>query len=392
MVSWSCLKTQVLIRGREGQVDCLIDYEYAAFHPVRKQVTGHLLLLENGFGMLIWGRHPILVKEIKKVLQHKTVHHAMVRVNDLYKLEQLRVEFNPRCGSCKCEQCHPGRKHMTLKEEREYKIIKTNLSIRQIRRNGKQATRGSRILEHYQTTRVLPSLPWKPKRDISVKTQYTPQYIASKLKVWLKAVLPANWPKRTPMTTRDQWFFISHHEILKPESKTTPCHITFNSSANFWWHALNKNYAKGPDTLNNLLNEHLLRFREEGVAVIRDIQKMIHSINIPLLDQMTHCFLWRDLDDQKEPETLCDDCREHGRSPVRDHSNSSNSRNQQRWVPTLQWDYSEKYKNVATCIWMTSQKALRQEKEPWPWHLKPTKSLSVAVSELRDGPCLEKAG
>ena len=54
--------------------------------------------------------------------------------------------------------------------------------------------------------------------------------------------------------------------------------------------------------LNNLLNV-LLRFREEEVAVIRDIQKMFRSINIPLLDQMTHCFVWKDLDDQKEPET-----------------------------------------------------------------------------------------
>ena len=54
--------------------------------------------------------------------------------------------------------------------------------------------------------------------------------------------------------------------------------------------------------MNNLHNV-LLMFREKGVAIIRDIQKMTHSINIPLLHQMTHCFLWKDLDDQKEPET-----------------------------------------------------------------------------------------
>ena len=97
-------------------------------------------------------------------------------------------------------------------------------------------------------------------------------------------------------------FYISHHEVLKPESKTTPCRIVFNSSANFRGHALKEYYAKGPDMLNNLLGV-LLRFREEGVAVIGDIQKMFHSIDVPLLDQMTHRFLWRDLDDQKEPET-----------------------------------------------------------------------------------------
>ena len=54
--------------------------------------------------------------------------------------------------------------------------------------------------------------------------------------------------------------------------------------------------------LNNLLGM-LLRFREEPVAMIGDIEKMLHSIDIPLLDQMTHRFLWRDLDERREPDT-----------------------------------------------------------------------------------------
>lgn len=28
-------------------------------------------------------------------------------------------------------------------------------------------------------------------------------------------------------------FYISHHEVLKPENKTTPCRIVFNSCVNF---------------------------------------------------------------------------------------------------------------------------------------------------------------
>ena len=54
--------------------------------------------------------------------------------------------------------------------------------------------------------------------------------------------------------------------------------------------------------LNNLLGV-LLRFREEPVAMIGDIAKMFHSIHIPVLDQMTHRFLWRDLDERREPDT-----------------------------------------------------------------------------------------
>ena len=47
----------------------------------------------------------------------------------------------------------------------------------------------------------------------------------------------------------------------------------------------------------------ILRFREEEVGMVGDISKMYHSISISVSDQMTHCFLWRDLDLQRNPDT-----------------------------------------------------------------------------------------
>ena len=98
------------------------------------------------------------------------------------------------------------------------------------------------------------------------------------------------------------FYYISHHAVLKPESKSTPCHIVFNSGANFHGHVLNEYYVKGLYVLNSLLGV-LMRFREERVAFVGDISKMLHSIKIPLIDQMTYRFLWRDLDTSKEPDT-----------------------------------------------------------------------------------------
>ena len=94
---------------------------------------------------------------------------------------------------------------------------------------------------------------------------------------------------------------ISHHHVLQAESKTTPRRIVFNSSANFNGHVLNEYYAKGLDMLNNLLGV-LLTFRGP-IAIIGDSAIMFYSIDILLLDQMTHRFLWRDLDERMEPGT-----------------------------------------------------------------------------------------
>jgi len=85
-------------------------------------------------------------------------------------------------------------------------------------------------------------------------------------------------------------FYLSHHEVLKPDSISTPCRIVFNSSANYRNHILNEYWGKGPDLLNNLLGV-LVRFRENPVALTADIRKMYHAVKIDELDQHTHRFL-----------------------------------------------------------------------------------------------------
>jgi len=47
--------------------------------------------------------------------------------------------------------------------------------------------------------------------------------------------------------------YISHYEVPKPDSKSTPVRIVFNSSPNYMGHVLNEYWAKGPDLLNSLL-------------------------------------------------------------------------------------------------------------------------------------------
>ena len=96
--------------------------------------------------------------------------------------------------------------------------------------------------------------------------------------------------------------YISHHEVLKPDSNSTPVRIVFNSSARYMGHALNDYWAKGPHLLNDLLGI-LIRFRENKIALIGDIKKMYHTVKTKTIDQHTHRFLWRDMNIKRPPDT-----------------------------------------------------------------------------------------
>ena len=78
--------------------------------------------------------------------------------------------------------------------------------------------------------------------------------------------------------------YISHHDVLKPDSKSTPVKIVFNSSASYIGQVLNEYWAKGPDLLNNLLGI-LVRFRENEIGFIGDMKKMYHTVKTRTIEE-----------------------------------------------------------------------------------------------------------
>ena len=69
------------------EIDDLIGFEYAGFHPIKEQYSDHLLVLKNQSG-----------------------------------------RCHPRCGGCKCGKCPMGSKNFTVKEERESSLISEGLT------------------------------------------------------------------------------------------------------------------------------------------------------------------------------------------------------------------------------------------------------------------------
>ena len=300
-VSDEAVKAQ---RPRAGTVELLIGFSYAAYHPVKVEGVGHLLLMKNRFGNIIAGSHPTLQETTRKLVKHAIVLHTEMRIEEFHSIESLGVTCYPKCGGCRCGKCHTGGKDMTLVEEKEYELIKRGL------------------LFSHATGRWLANYPWimDPKcLPNNVQFAYATlmstekrlrrdKLYAETYQKQINDMLDRNVARQVTEQELKRYsgpkFYIAHHDVLSPRSISTPMRVVFNSSARMKGGlSLNDCLAKGPCLLNELLGI-LLRFREERFAFIGDIKKMFHSIDIPVKDQMTHLFLWRDMQLKDRPTTF----------------------------------------------------------------------------------------
>ena len=283
-----------------GEIDVLIGFEYAGFHPLRKKSNGHLLLMENRFGKCIGGSHPLICEKTQKVVKHVVVHHAKnSEIQKFFEIESLGIQCTPKCGNCRCGKCPIGGKSYTIKEENELRLIEKGI----VRKSGHWEAHypwikdPNTLQDNYQAAfGMLKGTEKRLSKDKARAALYQDQIDDMVLRgVAVKLSSTAIEEYCGPV------HYISHHEVIKPESASTPCRIVFNSSAKCNGYSLNDYWAKGPDLVNNMLGI-LLRFREGPVALAGDIRKMYHSVHMSLLDQHTHRFLWRNLQTERKPD------------------------------------------------------------------------------------------
>ena len=92
-INTACVPEIQNIRRPAGEVDVLIGYEYAGFHPVPSVQLGHLLILENKFGKCIGGSHPKLTEMTKyRYRQIMHVNAKEVTLVDFFNMESLGVQ------------------------------------------------------------------------------------------------------------------------------------------------------------------------------------------------------------------------------------------------------------------------------------------------------------
>ena len=93
-------------------------------------------------------------------------------------------------------------------------------------------------------------------------------------------------------------WYIPHHGVYHPHKPKV--RVVFDCSSKHNDRSLNSELMPGPD-LNNLLIGVLIRFRQEKVAFMGDIEAMFYQVRVP----EEHCsflrFLWWENDDLEKP-------------------------------------------------------------------------------------------
>ena len=270
----------------EGEVDLLVGLDYAAFHPQIIQNKDHLVLYRNRFGKCLGGTHPMLVESTERVIESAYVNFLSASMlEEFFAVELVEGE----------------KSDYSIKEARELKLISSRLKY-----NG----------EYWKAT-----LPWirDPKAlpnnefvALSIlksteKRILKDQMIADAYKKQMDDMFARGVARKLSDLELNDYngpiHYITHHEVLKADSASTPLRIVFNTSLSFHGHTLNGYWAKGPDIVNNMFGV-FLRFREEKIAFVGDISKMYHAVRmLDPVDQNTHRFLWRDLNLQTKPST-----------------------------------------------------------------------------------------
>ena len=84
-------------------------------------------------------------------------------------------------------------------------------------------------------------------------------------------------------------WYVPHHGVYHPQKKKL--RVVFDCAARFQGTSLNDELLQGPDLANSLIGV-LLRFRQENVAVMADIEAMYHQVRVPDDDTDLFRFLW----------------------------------------------------------------------------------------------------
>ena len=120
------------------------------------------------------------------------------------------------------------------------------------------------------------------KRKLSSGTKLREDYVA-----FLEEVISACYAEKVAQNVLDRSdgkvLFIPHHGVHH-QKKSDKIRKVFNCSSQFHGTLLNNELFQGPDLTNSLVGV-LIRFRQDPVAAMGEVQSMFHLLHVPEEDK-----------------------------------------------------------------------------------------------------------
>ena len=111
----------------------------------------------------------------------------------------------------------------------------------------------------------------------------------------MNALINKGFARKVPTTSLGHpesaaLWYLPHHPVFNP-NKPDKTRIVFDCAAVYHGNSLNEQLLQGPDLTNNLVGV-LIRFRQEPVALMADIESMFHQVRVRPEDCDALRFLW----------------------------------------------------------------------------------------------------
>ena len=296
------------------QVDLLIGMNYTQLHPDKIATRAGLALFKSSFGTgrILGGSHKAISSNRRlsahaKIVAKATVRNVRVTKGiDFFTAESFGVNVPPKCKKCQgCKECKWQSQQLSRLEQQELQVIRNNLQLNPM--TNKWETEypykvDPEILSRdgdnrAQAIALMVKTENRLRRNTEAAREYCEQFQDFVNRGIFREVSDIelqqySGPRR----------YISHHEVFKEDSASTPVRLVLNTSLRYKGLSLNDILMKGPNALNNLF-EVQLRFRSYQVALVCDLKKMYQSINTKLTERYIRLVVWRNMNTENEPTT-----------------------------------------------------------------------------------------
>ncbi|KAL9975992.1 hypothetical protein ACROYT_G013221 [Oculina patagonica] len=221
-----------------------------------------------------------------------------VNVNFLkYGSQMLDQQMNHFLGFENIECISSSKKGMSV-EDRE-SLHKLNSSVRLV--DGRYEVR---MLWKYEN-------PWLPNNKMTAEARLRSlkrklckeEQLLCKYRDFMDDLLVKGYARKLTEVEAEarspRTWYLPHHGVFHPQ-KPGKIRVVFDAAANHDGVSLNSQLNRGPDLTNSLFGV-LLRFRQERIALVADIQSMFLQVKVPAEDADALRFLWWEEGDLNRP-------------------------------------------------------------------------------------------